>query len=135
LNVRAVLGEGNDGGVWQTTRRTAVKVFARRDNYETERNCHRILLERDVTEIHGFAVPRRVDFHDDKPGSAYRLALAPQFRRIGRGSDQASLVIPSFKMSHFPQITFQWLKGVVCSMLEDLENFFTMHTCGLHRTT
>lgn len=50
--------------MWQTTKRTAVKVFVRPENYETERDCYRLLLEKNITEVHGFAIPRLIDFHD-----------------------------------------------------------------------
>lgn len=58
------LGEGTDGGVFRTDKKTAIKVFLRRESYEKERDCYRILMENDVTEICGFAVPRIIEYHD-----------------------------------------------------------------------
>ena len=88
------LGDGTDGGVWQTTKRTAVKVFLRRENYEIERSCYQLLMEQDVTEIQGFAIPRLIDFDNglmivemdivEPPyildfGKAYLFRPPPQF--------------------------------------------------------
>jgi hypothetical protein len=90
------LGYGTDGGVWQTDRRTAVKVFERLWNYETERDCYRILKDKEINEIHGFAVPRLIDYHDglmtveidivEPPyildfGKAYLNGVQPRFSR------------------------------------------------------
>ena len=34
------LGYGNDGAVWLTNMQTAVKAFARTENYRTELECY-----------------------------------------------------------------------------------------------
>lgn len=59
------LGHGTDGGVWKSDKKTAIKVFHRQSNYETERDCYRILMAERVTEICGFTVPRLVDFDNE----------------------------------------------------------------------
>ena len=58
----APLGDGTDGCVWQTSRKTAIKVFARSENFETELACYQLLAERNVREIYGYAIPRLLDF-------------------------------------------------------------------------
>jgi hypothetical protein len=55
------LGDGTDGAVWATTRKTAVKVFERLHNFETELACYELLQERGVTEIRGYSIPRLFD--------------------------------------------------------------------------
>lgn len=52
------LGFGKDGSVWQTDRRTAVKVFRRPEPYGRELATYRRLADRNITEIRGHAVPQ-----------------------------------------------------------------------------
>ncbi len=56
------LGHGIDGNVWRTSRQSALKVFARQDTYERERNCYRRLFENDVKRLAGFHVPELLDY-------------------------------------------------------------------------
>ena len=58
------LGHGTDGGVWKSDRKT-IKVFHRKLNYETERDCYRLLMDKEITEICGFSIPRLVDYDND----------------------------------------------------------------------
>src|SRR4029079_7971420 len=58
------LGGGTDGEVWMTNRRTAVKVFQYRKNYDMEVACYHRRKERGVTRIGHFAVPRLVQFDE-----------------------------------------------------------------------
>lgn len=46
-----------DGNVWRTSRQSALKVFARRDTYVRERDCHRLLFDNNVERLVGFQVP------------------------------------------------------------------------------
>ena len=56
------LGHGIDGNVWQTSRQSALKVFAREDTYQRERDCYRRLFENDVSILAGFDVPELKDY-------------------------------------------------------------------------
>jgi hypothetical protein len=56
------LGDGTDGCVWKTDKKTAIKVFERSQNFETELACYQLLKERGVFEIHGYAIPRLIDY-------------------------------------------------------------------------
>jgi hypothetical protein len=56
------LGHGIDGNVWRTSRQSALKVFARRDTYERERDCYRRLFENRVVRLSGFHVPELLDY-------------------------------------------------------------------------
>jgi len=53
----------DEGYVWETSRRSAIKVY--RDNGEINFNrefrCYSILSENDITEVHGFNVPQLID--------------------------------------------------------------------------
>ncbi len=59
------LGWGQEGYVWETTRRSAIKVY--RDdgesNFNREYRCYDILAENEISEVHGFNVPQLID-HD-----------------------------------------------------------------------
>jgi hypothetical protein len=58
----ALLGDGTDGRVWKTDKKTAIKVFERQQNFETELACYQLLKERGVYEIQGYAIPRLLDY-------------------------------------------------------------------------
>ncbi len=58
----SVLGHGIDGNVWETARKSAIKVFSRNETYERERDCYRRLSENSVRLLVGFAVPQLLDY-------------------------------------------------------------------------
>ena len=64
LDLDQRLGFGQDGCVWSTPRKTALKVFERLHNYTLERNCYQRLKNSGVTSICGVHVPSLVDFDD-----------------------------------------------------------------------
>jgi len=59
------LGYGNDGTVWQTMQRTAVKAIERESKYRTELACYQRFAEDGVEQIDGFAVPELVGHNDE----------------------------------------------------------------------
>jgi hypothetical protein len=58
------LGHGTDGAVWSTSRKSAIKVFAREDCYERERNCYLRFAQHSLTEIEGCVIPSPLDYSD-----------------------------------------------------------------------
>lgn len=64
INFVAPLGSGNDGWVWQTNRRSVLKLLERESKYIVELTCYQRLAQADVRDILGFRVPRLVDFSD-----------------------------------------------------------------------
>ncbi len=64
ISVLRFLGDGNDGAVWETNRKTAVKVLERPDSNQRERDAYLRLKDRGVFQIEGFAVPKLIDRHD-----------------------------------------------------------------------
>ena len=58
----AALGHGIDGNVWQTSRHSALKIFAREETYRRERDCYRRLFENSVEQLAGFDVPELRDY-------------------------------------------------------------------------
>jgi hypothetical protein len=57
-----LLGHGIDGNVWETNRNSAIKVFARAETFQRERDCYRRLFENSVRGLAGLAVPQLVDY-------------------------------------------------------------------------
>jgi hypothetical protein len=61
VNLKGYLGDGTDGAVWSTDRRTAIKVFERRQGYENERDTYLRLAKFGVTEkLAGFWIPQNI---------------------------------------------------------------------------
>lgn len=59
-------GWGFDGFVFPTSRMTAVKVFDNAATYQNELSVYLRLLEHNVVNVLGFAVPRLVNWDDDR---------------------------------------------------------------------
>lgn len=78
------LGFGRDGTVWQTVRRTALKVFGRADAFERKLAVYERLQENGVTEINGHQVPLLIR-HDSQPSRdrdvRRRAPLRSRFRQ------------------------------------------------------
>lgn len=55
-----LLGTGQEGSVWPTSNGTAIKVFDRERNFNSELRCYQILEEHGVFEIAGFTIPHLV---------------------------------------------------------------------------
>jgi hypothetical protein len=51
------LGFGSDGSVWQTLRKTAIKVFEKRHVYENELSVYQRFQRDRVRSLAGFAIP------------------------------------------------------------------------------
>lgn len=59
------LGNGTDGKVWETNRRTAVKALDRESGYWNERDSYLRLKEYGVGKIEGLRVPELIGYDDD----------------------------------------------------------------------
>lgn len=78
------LGVGTDGKVWETDRKTAVKVFRRSEVYATELECYKRFLGKSVFEIYGFAVPRLVNFDNDLWAIEMDIVEPPRILDFGK---------------------------------------------------
>lgn len=58
------LGFGVQGAVYQTSARTAMKVFNREDHYLRERDVYRRLFDLQVTKIRGCDVPELLNYNN-----------------------------------------------------------------------
>jgi hypothetical protein len=65
LDLKTPLGNGTDGTVWKTSRKTAVKSLGRQPNYERELTCYQRFKEKGITKLQGFSVPQLVNSDDD----------------------------------------------------------------------
>jgi hypothetical protein len=66
VKIKRYLGGGTDGDVWETDRKTAIKVFGYENGYRNERDTYHRLADFGITEkIAGFWVPRIID-NDDR---------------------------------------------------------------------
>lgn len=92
LQLAQRIGTGNDGWVWMTSRRTALKINRQAARYHRELAVYRTL--KGVKRIAGHNVPKLIDFDDallaiemtvvEPPfvldfASAYPIAEAPEF--------------------------------------------------------
>jgi hypothetical protein len=55
-----LLGTGQEGSVWPTIAGTAIKVFDRERNFNSELGCYEILRENRVFELEGFTIPHLI---------------------------------------------------------------------------
>ena len=65
LDDAALLGAGQDGTVWRTSVRTAVKIFHREGAYASELAAYQRLAELDMAQVNEFVIPRLIDFDDN----------------------------------------------------------------------
>jgi hypothetical protein len=64
LDLKTPLGDGEDGSVWKSSRKTAVKALERERNYGIELECYQRFKENKITTIQGFSVPQLIGFDD-----------------------------------------------------------------------
>ena len=66
VTLKRLIGDGTDGIVWETSRRTAVKVPMREAAYANERDTYLRLAEWGLTQqIDGFWVPKMLGCDDE----------------------------------------------------------------------
>jgi hypothetical protein len=66
VKLERFLGDGTDGSVWESSRKTAIKVLRYENGYYNERDSYLRLAEWGVTEkINGFWVPKMLAYDDD----------------------------------------------------------------------
>src|SRR5436190_9433081 len=80
------LGNGTDGSVWQTTISTAIKACEDAKRYFIERDCYCLFLEKGVTEICGYAIPRLVGYSDELMVIEIEMVQPPYILDFGKAS-------------------------------------------------
>ncbi len=84
IDIENPLGRGQDGKVWKSKVRTAIKVLHRYENYYTERECYQRFAERDIYIIEGLAIPRLVGFSDDLHVIEMEIVSPPYLLDFGK---------------------------------------------------
>ncbi len=65
IDLNRPLGQGTDGAVWKSDRDSAIKALERERNYRTELECYQRFTDQAITTLHGFSVPRLLEWNDD----------------------------------------------------------------------
>lgn len=65
ITIANLLGFGQDGEVWRTSRQTALKVLERDQAYQNERDAYQLLSDAGINQIGIFAVPELRNFDDE----------------------------------------------------------------------
>lgn len=60
-----LLGTGQEGSVWPTSNKTAIKVFDRERNFNSELGCYEILRENEISELEGFTIPHLISCDEE----------------------------------------------------------------------
>ncbi|MGE0760628.1 MAG: hypothetical protein AB7O38_26690 [Pirellulaceae bacterium] len=60
-----VLGSGNEGLVYSTTTRSAIKVYRHGELYENERNVYFRIRDRELKSVEGFHIPKLLHWSDE----------------------------------------------------------------------
>lgn len=84
IRLQERLGDGSDGIVWKSDRKTAVKVFQYQKNYRMEISCYQRLSLYKISRIEQFAVPRLVWFDDDLLIIEMTIVTAPCLIDFGK---------------------------------------------------
>ncbi|MCM2371912.1 hypothetical protein [Aporhodopirellula aestuarii] len=101
-NPNAPLGIGEDGAVYRTASRTAVKIFYRSKNYERELGCYLRLRDVEVTEVAGFAVPELIDHDDERLIIEMGIVTPPRLLDFGKAYlDRPGPFSPDLIAEHF----------------------------------
>lgn len=78
------LGWGQDGAVWRTDAKTAIKVFLRETNYHRELSCYYRLAEHNIREIDGFEIPIFLNSDDHRMVIEMGIVRAPYILDFGK---------------------------------------------------
>lgn len=84
LEIKKILGGGTDGTVWETTRKTAIKILIKRETYENELECYKRLLNHNITKIQGFAVPTLEDYNNELLAIEIHVVQPPRILDFGK---------------------------------------------------
>ncbi len=71
------IGFGNDGVVWKTNRESVLKAAMRLEPYERERDVYRRLMDLELSQVHGFAIPRLLNYSNKYLVIEMELVIPP----------------------------------------------------------
>ena len=84
LDLKTPLGYGNDGRVWKSSRKSAVKAFERASNFRRESQCYRRLTEHNVRTICGLTIPHLIRIDESLLIVEMRLVAPPYLLDFGK---------------------------------------------------
>jgi len=105
LDFEIPLGFGQDGKVWKSNHRTAVKVLERQRAYAIEAECYKRLSRHRVTSIQGFAVPKLVRTDDNLWVVEMHVVRPPYLIDFGKAHLDAP---PDFS----PEVLADWAESM-----------------------
>lgn len=85
------LGEGKDGVVHRTNRKSAVKELKRPDLYHRELRAYQVLSDLSISEVGGFKVPRLIGFDDDSRIIEMTIVTPPYFLDFASTYDEVEM--------------------------------------------
>lgn len=128
VQVKAYLGGGTDGDVWETSIGTAAKAFRSERGYFNERDCYQRLADFGVTEeLDGFRIPEMHGWDDQLMVVEMDLMQHPPYIidfakvRIDRPPDFSREVLQQFEAEGSELFDENW--PTVKSLLAALESF------------
>ena len=82
------LGWGQEGYVWETSQRSAIKVYRENGeiNFNREFRCYRILAEHGITELKGFNIPQMIDSESRLLVIEMTIVSAPYILDFGKAN-------------------------------------------------
>ncbi|MEM9369167.1 MAG: hypothetical protein AAGD07_24560 [Planctomycetota bacterium] len=121
-----LLGMGQEGSVWPTSRKTAIKVFDRESNFQTELVCYEILREHSVWELDGFTIPQLVDSDNDFLIVEMTIVSPPFILDFGKAYINQRPDFEESVMEDYEAERCEWFEGnwdLVCSAVSSLEAY------------
>lgn len=82
--IRRNLGYGQDGSVWETSDRTAIKCFDREENFRREAACYERLAANGVTSISGCVLPEMIRFNQPRLLIEMEIVSPPYILDFGK---------------------------------------------------
>lgn len=83
-SINEKLGSGQEGFVYRTSRKTALKVFEREQNFNAELKSYQILQALQVEQIEGFSIPQLLGFDEDRLVIELTIVTAPYLLDFGK---------------------------------------------------
>ena len=121
-----LLGMGQEGSVWPTDNETAIKVFDRERNFNSEASCYEILRDNQVYEIDGFTIPHLIDSDSDLLVVEMTIVAPPFILDFGKAyinhrPDFSELVMEYYEQERAEMFEGNW--DLVDSAVSSLEQF------------
>lgn len=98
---KGTLGFGQDGSIWRTANRTAIKVFRRPQAYSTELACYERLRSHNVIRVGEFFIPGLIESDDNLLVIEMDIVSPPYLLDFGK-------CYPDRKPDFSPEVWQEW---------------------------